>query len=714
MAHSEIDRFIDLAELAINLSNDDETQVYLDGLAVYGRKLKQAAAEKAATKEFRRQIDVMAKSMPAIAKGMEGAIKGFQRGDSFAGSAGVIDAVGNVVTMVTGMLGSAAGPPGAIVGSVLSIFSMILGTFSKQKPEKSIEEKLKDILKEHDAEELRDNLQAVKDEINKNLDDFKDHIGKKRKYPFLQIQQDLNINHKGELMSKAGVWIKNNQDIKHWEAVLVAHCYAHIALIQAVSMAMNVIAEEENIQYLATMMHTRNRAQLQFIKEVKPLAQQQGTLWVMRSRKFNSYGNELFSRDASWSKKKEWQKYKIGYTPLSFAVSNRTVSNRGGEPESTALFTLNSTYGFLRKVDWDRDRQGLLDHPFRKSVPDQSPSGIIHARYGLTPLSTRAKIHTMVLHNDTSEHDFYDIWALPGHGPGEIDLYTAEGNKIMYWTQGTKEHTSYMETRLLFRDYHYVPEGYKAGAVRAATIKTFDDEDDYLSKNVIHGIYGACEVQANKSVMGTGGGGLYKPPHYESDHMEINVHFRPITWKNGSLMQPPKSFCLAPWPNFVGIAVDSHYLWVFKAGAIACATHTEVYKSLMQGDDSPPWIVYNIPNKVGDQDYDPSEVYEEEGRYYPMGLLDLSACDDGTLVGVYCDKPENQAPVFLLTPKIDRSARTLQFEGVKYDTNGHKIITAGWETDGTARVNRAIKQPISCWSFLTEIENVLESLLRVK
>ncbi|WP_435579808.1 hypothetical protein [Gilvibacter sp.] len=714
MAHPEIDRFTELAELIIGLEQDDnERQELQDWLNEYSWELREAATEKAATKEFRRQLDVMAKSLPAIAKGMEGAIKGFQNGDSFAGSAGVIDAVGSVVTMVTGMLGSAAGPPGAVVGSVLSIFSMILKMFSKQKPEKSIEEKLANIIKVHDAEVLRDNLQAVKNEINQNLKDFNGYIKAKEKHPFLQIQADLNISRKDELMSNARVWITKNQDVKYWEDVLVAYCYAHITLIQAISMAMTIVKEESNISYLATKTHTRNQDQLEFLKEVKPLAQNQGTVWIMRSRKFNRHGNQLFKRDAVVSEKKEWQKYQIGYTPLSFAVSNRTLSKQGGEPESTALFTLDNTYGFIRTAHWDRDKQGSLYHPFRKDVPGESPLGIIHARYGLTPLSTRAEVHTMVPHNYTIEHDYYDIWALPGHKPGKIDLYTAEGNKIVYWTQGTKEHTSYMETRLSFNDLHYLPEGYKAGAVRAATISSFEDEKNYLTKNVIHGIYGACEVQANKSVMGTGGGGVYMPPHYESDHMEINVHFRSITWKNGSLTQPPKAFCLAPWPNFVGLAVDSHYLWVFKAGAIACATHTEVYMSLIRGDDSPPWMVYDIPNEVGNSDYDPSEMYEDNGGFYPMGLLDLSACDDGTLVGVYCDKPEVQAPVYNMIPKIDRLARTLKFEGTSYDTNSHTVLTNGWETDGTARVNRVIKQRINCWPLLTGLEKVLESQLKV-
>lgn len=71
--------------------------------------------------------------------------------------------------------------------------------------------------------------------------------------------------------------------------------------------------------------------------------------------------------------------------------------------------------------------------------------------------------------------------------------------------------------------------------------------------------------------------------------------------------------------------VDSRYLWTFNHSSITCATHASVEQFLLNKIPAPAWMAYQIPMELFDQ-----------GRTYD-GLLDLSPCDDGTLVAVFSD-----------------------------------------------------------------------------
>ncbi|PZX55616.1 hypothetical protein [Algoriphagus chordae] len=721
MSDFDIDKFSDLGTLIATLEKNPDKQMAMlvwveertEEFKTAAKAASAASSSKATKETYNRQVSAIAKGLPVIATGIQGAVKSFQGGNPIAGSAAVADVVGNMVTMISSIVSASGGPPGAIVSSILSIFSMILKMFSEQKPEKSIEQKLQSVIDTHDAKELKDSLQAIQIEINTVIDEFISHTKSELKFPFDRIQKSLDIENKGLKMTQAGQWIKRNQDVEHWDAVLAGHCYAHLSLMQAFTMAMNIVEKDIDITYLTAMLKGRNKMQLEFIQEIKPAAQNQGTVWAARNRSQNDgpRGSVIFKRNAVVSHQKEWQKYTLKNTPLGFAVSKRT-SEMGNQKQSIALFTIDNTYPFAANKDWVREKSTLLDHPFRKDDHASSGSGILSARYGTSPLSSRAKEHTLVRFNTNSKPDYFDVWAIPGHNIGEIDLYTAEGKQITFWRQGSKEHTADEETKLLFRGQFPMPDGYKVGMVRAVVPKPFEDEENTLSIDTNHVIYGACEVLADKSQAGKAKMGMVMPTYNSRDHMEISVGYRGITWDHGNIQQPTNQFMVSPWANFVGIGVDSRYLWVYKAGAIACATHTEVFNSLEKGGNSQlPWMIYDIPKKVGETAYDPQELGFLIKSYYPKGLLDLSPCDDETLVALYCEKTAWwQAPIYSLSPKIDRVARTLKMEGSKRDSNDHIVPTNGWDSDRTVWVSRVIKQPIDCWPLLSSLEKILMSL----
>ena len=374
---------------------------------------------------------------------------------------------------------------------------------------------------------------------------------------------------------------------------------------------------------------------------------------------------------------------------------------------------MDNAYTFGSR-DWVGEKTTLLDHPFRKDVHAPGKKSVLSAMYGFPPLRTNTKWHTLVPFNSgLPDPGYFDIWAIPGHNVGEINLYIAEGNLVSFRKQGSKEHTGNVQTKLITQGWSNMPEGYKVGAVRAVEPKPFEDEKNTLAIVPNHTIYGACEVLAKKTKGGKVSSGLLRPTHYDRDHMEIYVMYREIPGSEGSIQKPINQFMVAPWPNFVGIGVDSRYFWVYKAGAIACATHTEVYDCLAKGGNAqPPWMVYKIPNKVGEIEYDPNELGYVMGRYFTKGLLDLSPCDDGTLVALYAKKDSMAAaPLYSMTPKIDRVARTLKIEGTKRDSNNHIVSVNGWIklTEGIG-YNRVIKQQIECWPLLVGLEKILVSM----
>jgi hypothetical protein len=88
-----------------------------------------------------------------------------------------------------------------------------------------------------------------------------------------------------------------------------------------------------------------------------------------------------------------------------------------------------------------------------------------------------------------------------------------------------------------------------------------------------------------------------------------------------------------------------------------------------------------------------------------MGLLDLSACDDGTLTAVFEDK-DVSGRIFTTTPRF--KAGKLIIEGKVVDENGVERAH-GWvrDPDGGTYARRVHKLPIFCWPMIEGLKNAL-------
>jgi hypothetical protein len=108
-------------------------------------------------------------------------------------------------------------------------------------------------------------------------------------------------------------------------------------------------------------------------------------------------------------------------------------------------------------------------------------------------------------------------------------------------------------------------------------------------------------------------------------------------------------------------------------------------------------LTYEMPSEVGD--YDPKEKA-------PMGLRDLSACDDGTLTAVFQDKDEERR-IITATMRFERDQPIIQ-EGTKTDNLGNVTPTHGWVMDKSVWAYRVHKQPIFCWPMVEGLEKKLK------
>jgi len=238
--------------------------------------------------------------------------------------------------------------------------------------------------------------------------------------------------------------------------------------------------------------------------------------------------------------------------------------------------------------------------------------------------------------------DIWDIWAIPGNSPGEINVYTADGDRIHGYVYNHKK-----ERHLVHWWSTDTADGYKVGAVRVVDKpRTLPGQDPKILGNVQWAMYGLCEVSDGKSVIGEKG-----------DHFEIQCFFGPDQGKR-NIISPSWENDARKYP--VGIAVDSVRLWVFGTWYIVCATHAEVKQCIQDKKTSPPWRSYPMSPDIGG--YDPrSQVFQ--------GLRDLSACDDGTLTAVFEDK-DRARRIITATTRFEKENQIIEGE----ETNPSSLI----------------------------------------
>lgn len=674
--------------------------------------------------DAKRGMEAVAKGIPLFSKGVISAVQGFQKNDPIAGSAGVIDAVSSIITTIAS-ISSTAGPAGAIVGAILSVVSMILKSFSAQKPTKALAQQLEEVIRNLKGEEWMQNLKMVREKSELFVGSITpDDYGKKS---YERVRDDFkdNVIEGQKRIEDTAQWLEepNNQELESWSVVLALQCFAYIAYTQALVMALSLVATEaDRKDFKDDFFRTLMKQQLNFLRKILHVVRNRGTIW---QSDFHGY---LYNRTVVVStKKSDWIKCGAAKGGEDARIQSFTVASRPSQTNAPvhpnlALFGTESLYGNRYRVIHVYD--DVKTKPFSAAPMPFNPNYKFQGRFGQAPFS---QYYGVVLKSESADFlkglpPSYSVQAIPGREAHQVLVHTAHGDNIFFWKHGSDSHSGGEEQNLVYEGQRNMREGYLVGQVSAVFPKTtlkkvYSGPSFTAEEKCLNMIYSACEVEANKSHISENH--AYKG----KDHMEIGLDLRDYRFAEPFRFYNSGSF-LSPWKDFVGVTTDPHYLWVYRSGAIACATHQNVWDCVSDGRTQPNWMIYEIPHEgISKDSYDPETEGKDSfnGRSYSFkrGLLDLVACADGTLTALFANANELEpiqktasTNIYSMTPKIDLQAKTLKIDGVKTGNMDHPIPTSGWETDrSVSNAYRIAKQPIFCWDVVEALTQSLEEVV---
>jgi hypothetical protein len=537
--------------------------------------------------------------LPYVTDGVFDAIAAGKSGDPFAISIASLSIFSGFLTMA----GPLTGPVGPLISALTGLLSAILGQFLPAG--KSIKEEITEVFEKFLAEQKLSDLGTAADQIWVFVDTVehsKEDTPESKWKPL-----DLNSGPQITAIDNAWQWLANKekQSLPQWGTVLEKTCRVFTQMLRAVTVSVAHPSKRPNATKgeMLVYLPSRMRKFLEYLRKITPVAQQRGTFWHLGPKYSYYEAGYVYTCDSIVGEDAQWQ-----YLGGSSRVMTVTL-NEGQRGQSLPVVTLltleppaepmpgtDPTPQVPNDVDYNKN------HPFKPNNRTYGKSGEWPPPQSPWP---------QLMNNDSShplEH-CYDICALPADEryPGGSFFYTANGNEIRGYVQEKDGKVSFAWSRP-------VASGRKAGSIRVVGhlrgFRSDPDEnpkgDPGVLKDIVWMIYGGCEA---------------------SGGMDILVRFAD---KNAGERE---GYVRAPWPNFRGIGVDRGYVWVYRAGDIACATHTAIMKAL-KANRAPSWMACSIPKGVVEKlslakDFSFS-ISLDENRL--NGLLDLSPCDDGTLV----------------------------------------------------------------------------------
>ena len=689
------DAILDMLELLHHQMRDMDGWVDSgehDPIVVLRKQIAEAAKE-GADKEYWDNLQKgLAKGLPELTKGIINATQSFQGGDPFSGSAAIMDICATLTSTIAS-IAPAAGPPGALVAALFQVFSMILNLFAPKA--ESLTSQLEKLMRDLAAEEKTSEIETVQ----QSLRAFAKSAKSSKPASLQGIISMLNPVEGNTIWAirKVANWleVKKNQGLNSWGQILAAQCQAYADLVRIAHKdltKLRLTANEEQaglkqaIDSVITTVESNHPVQLEFLRRIVPAAQNRGTVWHLGSRGPGA----LYGRDSVIGKP-DWKLLEGQHRIM--AVANTRGAEKSPNP-TLAIFGLE--VGDTGSLDPNK--------PFWRNKGTYSLCG----RWPLDSNEGWRQVKDQ--HGDLT--GCYDIVAIPGADADQIYVYTANGNTTRGYIHGREDHASgdRLVIKRVWEDSTF-PPGYNLGAIRiVGRPEPFPDEDASVFKDVTWIQYVGCEVPAGRSY-------LSDQTIKQSAHLEIYAKFHGLSGAKAMA-----SF-LAPWNDYVGIGVDSKYLWVFRSGEIACATHWSVKRCVDSKGLRPAWMTYAIPESVRN--------YKPVGKAMG-GLVDLSPCEDGTLTAAFSrlgDFPNNivtvplvfvalrglNPAIYTITPEIDRKKGTLTMKaGSKQGAGGFDVPTHGWMTDDTATAFKVQKQPIFCWQLISALISSLENVIKAE
>ena len=648
------------------------------------------AEEKAAAQRY---LNGLAKGLPALTAGIRDAYYGFSGGDPLAGSAAIMDICATIAS-IGGAMSAAGGPPGALVGAIFSIVSMILRMFVKQQ--RSLTSQLEEIIRSLEAEQELQHLTVAQQAIGSFIDtlmpagnDASQPV--KYKWTMAEIDARLNVIEGPSInaIRGAAAWLgrEKSQDLALWGNVLAAQCQAYVNYMYAMTIAVTsldltglpdggAIVEGK----LTRAFRSNDQNQLNFLRRIVPAAQNRGIVW---STGWSDTGQQtdvshLLVRDTT---KGDWKD--LGHSQYKIAVAKRKTIGAEDANPYVAVFSAQA----------DVNPNPVPTQAFRNRKIQR-----LHLLEGMWPLGSHSGWHSIPNNHGSG----FDMAATPGEKEHEVYLYLANGSEIVRYTNaGGATVSSNPDPKVPELGdktrFPYV-KGYTVDSVNvAAWPRTVDGYNPEELEDVKWVIYGS----------GVGPDGKrYIRMCYSNDPAKCEM----------------RTLDTPGFAEFTGMAVDSTRFWIFTRGFISSITHSEAKRYALEKIENaklrqrhptnlpktikvPEWADYTIPDEF--------QGSGNDGNYH--GLRDIAPCDDGTLLAVFRVKGSNQPRIYCAAPSYVRNATgygKLIIETVGRDHSGQKIVRSGWirfdERDREGRANRVYKLPIFCWPMIERLTTVLK------
>jgi hypothetical protein len=665
------------------------------GKASDARRALREAKEQAAARgaEFRRQVGALATGITGLTNGIVGVINASKGGNPFAISAASLD----LASAIVGTAGALAGPygaaAGALLGAVLGMVSTILKQFLPAEPPllQRIEALLRQIGAENTGHDLHSAVGAIW-AFEKAADQAKD--GSMTYDEIIALLNPVEGNTMRDLRRSDG-WLlePNNLRTAPWTDLLAVRLDAYKRLKLAYARWLPKLQPGET-QKLLRIVDVNDPAELEFVEKIKPAARARGRVWdqgrgYIAAREspldwtfFNHMPAEAFSVAhaggapsahpeavlfSMWSSKHAEVEGVLG------TVGGRSSLAFTAPPDSSEAVRKAAKHPFFKK---DEARMVCIDWPYKQGQD-------------WTPVAELAGC--------------YDVWATPAREQGAVDVYSATGPTIRRYRHGL--HT---QARLTQQWESKPTPGYTVGTVRVtAQPKLAPGEVTVSLEGIEWVVYGLCEVTPGASV-------VPRPSVHGTDHFEImacyshgaqGYVFPP--WEHQDGVSPA---AMQPWATVAGISADDEYLWVFRAGTIAFATHSEVRRAARDRTDV-GWTLYDVP-RLGEG---------EPLRRLFKGVRDLTYCADGSLTIVYHDAsahphqryygPGLPELLWTSTPQIRKRSdgrREMVIEATTGSAHRGTATTHGWTIlDPNEVVRRVHKTPIVCWPVLEGLGKTL-------
>jgi hypothetical protein len=596
--------------------------------------------------------------LPYLTDGVIDAIAAGRSGNPFAISIASLSVFSGVLTLAGPLLG----PVGPLISALTGLLSAILGQFLPAGP--SLKEEITEVFDKFLAEQKLSDLGSAADQVWVFVATIE--RGQKTGTPMAWKPLDLLGGPQIAAIDDAWQWLANEdkQSLPQWGIVLDKTCRLFTQLLRAVTLSLAYPSARADATRGEMLVHLPDRLELflRYLRRITPVARRRGTFWHLGSDVSLSYqeAGAVYTCDSIVEPHPKWL-----YLAGSSAAMAVTL-NEGQVGQSQPVVTLLALEPHWWPKPGPERSVGPQDTGYDKNhffKPNRRAYGV----KGASP--PPASPWPQLVSSDPSHplEGSYDIFALPADGrfPEGIFFYTANGNEVRGYIQEANGKVSFAWS-------HPVAGGRKAGSIRVvADLRGFPDDPDENPKttagpkvleDVAWVIYAGCEVRSGLDI-------LVRFAHKSEGEAEAYV--------------------AAPWPNFRGIGVDRGYLWVYRAGDIACATHTSIRKALKE-HRQPSWMTYKGF---------PEEVVKNLSldEKWLTGLVDLCPCDDGTLVAAFVEgnwnyNSRNELKLFMLTPSIDRQKKQLAFTYASIPGEGFRV----W------------KQPLFCWSLLEETMATLE------